>query len=343
MQKLQRSNNNFDFLRLFAAVCICFTHSFYLLQQENAEPLSKLTNSYFDFSIIGLSIFFTISGYLIYHSASTSSLKQFAWKRLLRIQPLLIVMCLVLVIAGGIWLTSLSKLQYFSTIETYTYFRNILPIFGAQFTLPQVFINNIGESGVNGSIWTLVVEERLYAIIALFFVFKNYRDIIFRYIIIAVNIIYLAHIFIFDNTLIPYLNGRHIIYMLMFLNGALMYNVKVNFFQYAKQWLIWLVAIVFLIITIKIPAIQKSIFIPFIILLFAHKQLPLNKAGKWGDFTYGVYLFSFPVQQIIIFITKNQIKPYTLFALTMLICFPIAIISWHFFEKKILQYKTWVK
>jgi peptidoglycan/LPS O-acetylase OafA/YrhL len=343
MQKLLRTNNNFDFLRLFAAVCICFTHSFYLLQQENAEPLSELTNNYFDFSIIGLSIFFTISGYLIYHSASTSSLKQFAWKRLLRIQPLLIVMCLLLVIAGGFWLTAVSTLQYFSNKETYTYFRNILPIFGAQFNLPQVFSTNIGESGVNGSIWTLVVEERLYAIIALLFVFKNYKEIIFRYTIIAINIIYLAHIFVFDNTLIPYLNGRHIIYMIMFLNGALMYNVKINFFQYAKQWLIWLVAIMFLIITIKIPALQKSIVIPFIVLMFAHKQLVLNKAGQWGDFTYGVYLFSFPIQQIIVFVCKNQIKPYTLFALTMLISLPIAVCSWHFFEKKILQYKTWVK
>ena len=59
-----RTNNNFDFLRVFAALCITFTHSFNLLKLDNDEPLMILSNHTIDFSFIGLSIFFSIGNVL---------------------------------------------------------------------------------------------------------------------------------------------------------------------------------------------------------------------------------------------------------------------------------------
>jgi len=60
--------------------------------------------------------------------------------------------------------------------------------------------------------------------------------------------------------------------------------------------------------------------------------------GKYGDYTYGIYIFSFPIQQILI-ATKSTNNPFLLFFYTMIIVVPIAFVSWHFFEKKILAFK----
>ncbi len=136
----ERYNNNFDFLRVLAAVCITLTHSFNLLYKNREEPLMKFSGQKIDFAFIGLSIFFAVSGYLVAKSAVTSpSFKNYLWKRFLRIQPLLIIVCILTIFILGPLFTSLSAAAYFSNAGTYTYFRNIMPVFGIQFFLPGIF------------------------------------------------------------------------------------------------------------------------------------------------------------------------------------------------------------
>ena len=131
MHPKERFKNNYDFLRIFAACCIIFYHSFALLAKENEEPLNQITNRRVDFSLIGLSIFFGISGYLIAKSAVRSpTVLNYLWKRFLRIQPLLIVTCFFTIFLIGPIFTERSLIGYFSDGNTYAYFRNIMPLFG---------------------------------------------------------------------------------------------------------------------------------------------------------------------------------------------------------------------
>ena len=124
MHSKERFQNNYDFLRIFAAFCIIFFHSFGLLGKAAAEPLVKFSNGRINFSFIGLCIFFCISGYLIAKSAVKSpSIVNYLWKRLLRIQPLLIVTCFVTVFLIGPVFTSLSFKSYFSDFHTYSLFQ----------------------------------------------------------------------------------------------------------------------------------------------------------------------------------------------------------------------------
>jgi peptidoglycan/LPS O-acetylase OafA/YrhL len=67
----------------------------------------------------------------------------------------------------------------------------------------------------------------------------------------------------------------------------------------------------------------------------------LNFAGKYGDFTYGTYVFSFPVQQILI--AKGVLNPYYLFLVTAIIVLPLAILSWNLIEYPFLKLKHKVK
>lgn len=57
-----------------------------------------------------------------------------------------------------------------------------------------------------------------------------------------------------------------------------------------------------------------------------------------GDMSYGVYIYSFPLQQMLIALLPN-IKPIQLMCLTMVSVLPIAYVSWRYIEKPALSLK----
>lgn len=343
MYQKERFRNNYDFLRVFAALCIMFSHSFGLLNNYENEPLRVMTGGRFNFSFIGLCIFFSISGFLIAKSAErSSSLIHYLWKRFLRIQPLLFVVCFVSVLVIGPFFTSLSPGDYFLNVNSWTYFRNILPVFGAQFTLPGVFVNNIADHGVNGSLWTLIVEERLYLIIGVFILLRKSRFIFLVFLILPVNILYLANRLFFSSSLIPYLESSPFFYALLFLNSAGLYFLRINLSKNHEWYLLISAGLIF--IGAYYPVLDFIYFfaIPVFINSLATIRGVLNKTGKFGDFTYGIYVFAFPVQQMLIALGIVW-EPYHLFFYTSALVVPLAVISWHLLEKRALSLKNLVK
>lgn len=342
----QRFSNNFDLLRMVAAVCISFTHSYNLVGQNDNEPLMQLSGSRYDFSFIGLCIFFSISGYLIAKSACTSpTVVNYWWKRLLRIQPLLILVCLLSIFILGPFFTNLPAGNYFSDTATWTYLRNFFPATGVQFTLPGVFTNNIVESSVNGSLWTLVIEERLYLVVTALFFLKPSRKWYFVVPLILLNAVYFLSNLASGLDFLAYFKGVHIFYGLVFLNASAYYLFEIDFKKIASSplWLLLIMAAVAVCVLVLPMFYCHVFFAPLLVMGLAHVKAFTNKAGRWGDFTYGIYIFSFPVQQVLINLSANTIKPLELFAKTMMIVLPLAIISWHFFEKKFLALKNRVK
>jgi peptidoglycan/LPS O-acetylase OafA/YrhL len=81
------------------------------------------------------------------------------------------------------------------------------------------------------------------------------------------------------------------------------------------------------------------ITLPYLVLFIAHYPVPhLNKLGKFGDFSYGLYIFAWPIQQTILVYFKDiQILVYI--SLSFLFTVPMAYISWHFIESKALSHK----
>ncbi len=345
MHVYQSRNNNYDILRVVAALCIMFTHSFDLLGLDKLEPLMIFSSQKNNFAHIGLSIFFAVSGYLIAKSAITSSsFKNYLWKRFLRIQPLLIIVSLLSIFIIGPLFTQSTIGAYFSNIHSYTYIRNIMPLFGIQFTLPNVFNTNIGDAGVNGSMWTLIVEERLYLIIGLLFLQKAYLKKILIVGILFLNIFYFIQTVFFNGSFAHYLKGGNVYYAIIFLNASLFYFLQIQFTTIKYKLLITTLLFAFLYFTsfyIFKNSVQL-IFIPFLVILLAEIKSSINNASKYGDITYGLYIFSFPVQQMLI---ANKIcpSPYLLFLVTILIVTPLAFLSWHLIEKKLLSLKQIVQ
>lgn len=345
MPPAQNRNNNYDILRVIAALCILYTHSFDLLGKNTEETLMVLTDQKINFAYVGLVIFFTVSGYLIAKSADTSSsFKNYIWKRFLRIQPLLIVVSIVSILIIGPFFTTSSLTAYFTNTQTYFYIRNVVPLFGIQFTLPNVFITNIGDAGVNGSMWTLVVEERLYLILGLLFVHKIYFKKILITGILMLNILYFFNSVFSNGQFIPYLSGLHIYYALVFLNGSLFYFIEIPFAK-IKFKSFALISISFILYFTSFTIFKNSIqvlLVPFFIIAIAEVKCLTNNAAKYGDITYGLYIFSFPVQQMLIS-SKVCTSAFGLLYSTLLIVVPLAFLCWHLIEKKLLSLKEKVQ
>src|SRR5437868_15404149 len=65
--------NNFDLLRLVAALSVIFSHAFLLAENsQDHDPLMILTGGQAVLGVAGVFVFFTISGYLISQSFETT-------------------------------------------------------------------------------------------------------------------------------------------------------------------------------------------------------------------------------------------------------------------------------
>ncbi len=341
----ERFTNNFDFLRVFAALCIAFSHSFGLLNRAGEDPFMKLSGQHHDFSFIGLCIFFSISGYLITKSAANSpSFINYVWKRFLRIQPLLILVTLLSILVLGPIFSKLATAAYFKEWGAWTYFRNVFPATGIQFTLPGVFEANPREPGVNGSLWTLVVEERLYIFTAIVFFLSTKTRKFYLLFIALYNMAYMANNYAWHFSAASFLEGPAAFYALIFLNAGALYLSGAGSVTAGRRWRP-LVLIPFLLLSLVFYQLEflQVLLIPLFVILLAYIRAFTNYAGRWGDFTYGLYIFAFPVQQMIIEFHQNNLDPYRLFLLTVLVCFPLAVLSWHLLEKKMLAKKGIVK
>ena len=171
---LSGRQNNFDFIRMAAALMVMFSHSYPLTTGDNdSEPLFMLTKCQTDFGVAAVNIFFIVSGFLVSQSLMRKkSLADYFRARALRIFPALIVMILLLVFVAGPVLTTLSLHAYFSNQHTWHYLTLMYVFNNDVQSLPGVFENNPFHHVVNGSLWTIRYELTCYialpAIVLLF-------------------------------------------------------------------------------------------------------------------------------------------------------------------------------
>jgi peptidoglycan/LPS O-acetylase OafA/YrhL len=209
-----------------------------------------------------------------------------------------------------------------------------------QFTLPGVFTHHV-DKGVNGSLWTLIIEERMYILMTLIFLYKKDKSKYFIFLILIINILYIVNRYFFYGEILPYLSTAGFYYSLLFLNSACLYLLKLRFRE--NQFLLISVSFICVLIGILFPKLNLVFFfaLPVLVNSIAKIKGKLNFAGKYGDFTYGTYVFSFPVQQILI--AKGVLNPYYLFLVTAIIVLPLAILSWNLIEYPFLKLKHKVK
>lgn len=338
-------SNNFDFLRLIFASFVVITHSYPLSGVPEADFLSQITRGQMSFSYIGVKGFFIISGYLIFKSLLRSkSLPDFYWKRVLRLFPaLLVVLLLTVILAPAVYEHTV---PYLKNITVFTYVPKNLSLFFLQYKINGVFGNNPYPDAINGSLWTICYEFSMYVMVSLLFFIRK-KAILKPLVMMLFIISFILAVFdpLFLNEVLSKigLNSRSFYDLMCFFTGGMLLTyVKID-----NKKLENLVIISAIIISIGSVYLQVFGYICFftlpvlIILIGKNSTKYINRVGEvFGDVSYGVYIYSFPIQQTLMYFFKLDTIP--LMILSLLLSLLLGYLSWHLIEEKALKYKDLV-
>jgi len=177
--------NNFDVLRLFAALLVLWGHSYPLTADGQDDIFSKCLFGYDTAGSFAVMIFFVISGFLVTKSASERTMGDYFAARALRILPALACVVVFTILVIGPILTTLPLGDYFRDRWTRSYLTNIL-VFGIQYDLPSTTTRLLYPGAINGSLWTLSLECGFYVVLGVLFFFGLFTPRIVYIIVIAV-------------------------------------------------------------------------------------------------------------------------------------------------------------
>lgn len=329
-----RENNNFDFLRLIMALSVFFYHSFALTAVADFKVLT-----YFFSGTVAVNCFYILSGFLIFMSyEKTSTLKTYAKKRSARIVPAYVLVVVFSSLAGLI-LTTLPVNEYFSFQWLKYLTANLLTLNFIEPTLPGVFTDN-KLSAVNGALWTIKIEIMFYIAVP-FIVYLNRKKspIIVLTILYVLSIIYYKVLFLLHQKTGILLYRQF--YLLLpgslcfFVSGGLLYYYFDVFKANATKYLIgaiigWLVFKYFNFYYLM--PISLAVIVVYVALIFKY----LGNFARFGDLSYGIYIWHFPIIQTLIYFYLYE-NPLLGFSLSLILVFLFSFASWHLIEKRFLR------
>jgi len=325
--------NNFDFLRMTAAVAVLVSHHYALCNRgEPVIPLFAGTPG-----ALAVLVFFSISGYLVSKSwFHDPHIGRFLLRRFLRIWPALTVLVAVWALLLGPLITQLPWRSYFTQRATWDYFLYLV-MWPVSDHLPGVFVDNPRFPAVNGSLWTISYEVGCYLVLAAFAAAGLLRNR--RWLLACMALFAALHIW-------HGLPGRGAEFsfawqfMAYFLMGAAMYASE-PLWQPRRMAALLAAVLAFAVLWyLHLPYLAFMLMLPVAVIVLGSGQTPVvRRAGRWGDFSYGTYIWAFPVQQFVISRTFGH-WPFGLSLLAALLgTLAIACLSWHAVEKPALRCK----
>ncbi|MCJ1806059.1 MULTISPECIES: acyltransferase family protein [Flavobacterium] len=327
--------NSINFLRFLMANIIMLAHLAELTKDKSLYFLSCFCKSN-----LAVSGFFVLSGFLVTKSlVNTPNLKMYFLKRAKRILPAYITVIILSVIILSA-LSTLSYQDYFSDKMTCRYFFwNLFFLNFIEPCLPGVFAEN-PIPFINGSLWTMKIEEGFYIILPILFYlinkFKNKNKVLAFFYLASILYSYvmleLFHLPLFEKQL-PGKLAYFIIGIYIYLNFNFFIKNKWKFLTGA--WFLFLV---------QIYGLNMDLFFPFVlgvtVLFFAYSLPFFNNFSSKADYTYGIYLYHFPIIQLFVYFEYfKKYNPFFVSLIMILLTYIIAYFSWHLIEKRFLNRK----
>jgi peptidoglycan/LPS O-acetylase OafA/YrhL len=343
--KAAHSDNAFDLIRFIAAFGVLYSHSFALTGLPEPTYIAGET-----LGTLSVFIFFAVSGYLVQKSWDRNKNPlTFAINRALRIYPGLVACLMFCAILLGSLLSSLPSTAYFPSADPYRFVVSHLAMFFPKTSsLPGVFNEVPLPNTVNGSLWTIRFEVFMYITLLTAVVAFRRSSRVIGAILLCYVCVWSAGKYMGLNDpgellwRLSYigLDGRILKLAPLFLMGALLARESKDFL---RPWpaLIGAVA-AFLFSDSSVGIVVLWIVLPYCVLTAAyHAPKQLNRFGRYGDFSYGIYLYAFPVQQTLSYF---GVRHWLLHLVSSaLITIALAILSWKFIESPALKLKLKVR
>ncbi|CAH1226183.1 acyltransferase [Paenibacillus sp. JJ-223] len=353
----RRDRNSFDILRFVFAIAVIYSHSFALTGNPTGatEIIIKLTKA-IDAGSLSVFGFFILSGFLTTQSIENSrNYIDYLLKRLIRIIPAFLV-CLIMIsfVVGPIF-TQMKIGEYLTSDSTWKFVS-----YNITFNIGEKFMNTPGDlfrnapfpgDGValaNGSMWTLQLELGCYILLIVlsFFLMLRHRFLMVIFTVILGVLYYLNMKYSYVPFSVPvkqfwvlgsFQLPNFIKFAYYYCMGSLLYLYREKIL-YSHRFLV--LALLLLWLSTQLSQFNNwcMILFPYIVISvginFSYKHF-----HKIGDPSYGLYIFSWPIQQMIIIMTNNRIGTYSLFVSAFIATLFVSLLSWRYVEKPCLKLK----
>lgn len=352
--RLNGRHNSFGALRLAFAAAVIFSHAF-PLSGRGADPTQAWWGGQAHIGGLAVFGFLGISGYVVTISAGRLTPGRFAWHRVLRLFPAFWVALIVgaLVISPVVWATAGRDLAEFwpGPDGPFNYILRNATMWIQQWDIHDLFAPKpLGVApsspwlagAVNGSLWTLVYELMCYIVIGTIAAWGLLRDakLVVPAVAAAFGLMQLVIRFR-PGFFTPYatvLDDSFITLGWVFMLGATaavyadsiplrnVYGIVATIVAAATLWLggFHVIGIpAFVYATIWLGAVLPRVF---------------HRVGARNDYSYGLYLYGWPVQQVLAYVgLQERLVPYVL--LSTLGAGLLAWGSWHGVEKWAMRLK----
>ncbi|MDR0782090.1 MAG: acyltransferase [Pseudomonadales bacterium] len=336
---------NFDAIRLLAASSVIFSYAF--LIATGADTTDPLKSTGYTTAVYGIFILFILSGFWVTESARRSAtLGDFIRKRFLRIMPALVVSTLVITYGicplfdqSGWWEFVKSPSVLSEVLQVITLHSKDLHFANVAFYLSS-YANDMLPGTASSVLWTIrlgVMGYLFIGLMALAGLFNPRRWFaLLLVLLLAVGGASLIWIYAISP---PWLGE------LLFILPALVCGIFMNLLVRYHKPRIWLALLLLMGI---VPAVQYGVLaqaFPFLVayplIWLGSLRLPLLTRGYTGtDISYGVYLYGWPLTQVMRGFMGPGLSGYelTLYALPLTLL--VAWLSWRLVEKPALRFKN---
>lgn len=348
-QPKESRNNNFAFIRIVAACAVFMGHMGVILGIDSPYVAGIAMHE------LGVIMLFFIGGYLITKSwLSDPHPLRYAVRRFFRLWPPLAVFVFLMVFVTGPLLSSRGVWNYFHRSSFDLYLKNL--IFRPVFDQPGVFETVPEACSTNGSLWTMPVEAALYVLTPLFLSVLRVKQNKKRSfpIMVALTVIMVA----FDLLIRTFYPHASVVFygtnLVSAFHLAAAYMVGILFtYDQVKKFLNLQAAgaamcIMFLLQTTMAPIRYLGMYLlfPYIIFSFVFAPKPLFcKIDKHMDLSYGIYLYGFFFQQLVLTFLKKYQLDMSYMQVLILSAIPTiiaAILSFYLVERPMIRLSHWL-
>lgn len=332
---LRAGRDNYLLLRHIAAALLIYSHSYALAGVAGGSDfIARLLPGFYGGKVAVL-LFFAISGFLVTNSyLRQPRLPRFAAARVLRIYPAYVVCLLVTVALVGLFFTRLALPDFLADQQTRRYLLHNLGLAGLQYTLPGAFAESRNYPGVvNGSLWSLALEARLYLYLTVLALLQVLR---WRYLAAGLAAVFvLASLWLWP-VLGPDDEGKRTL-TLVFAAAAGAACVA-ELVPVSTRLLLLLCAAIWWLRGEALAHGLTVAAIAYFSCWFAYR-LPALPLRFPGDYSYGLFLYGFPLQQALAALYPS-LSPDQLTAVALPAALLFAIASWHAIERRALSLKS---
>lgn len=335
-------SSGFDYIRIFLAAAVIFAHSpgviFGKPPMPPASSWPPLTQPLY-WAIVPC--FFALSGFLVAGSLERSKTTlEFVLLRVLRIVPALFVETVLAALVLGPIVTAYPLGAYFTAHAFWHYPLNIVG--DIHYELPGVFLHNPWPRIVNAQLWTIPAELLCYLALTVLAVLGVAR---IRYSIPILTVATLAAL-LFAQYAVPIhvpplwkSGGFHfdsVGLVVTFLAGVSLFALRDRL--PLNGWL-FAASLLFSYVLLYGGALQYLAAFPiaYATIYVGLTDFPKTIVTATGDYSYGVYLYGFPIQQLLAWLFPQNREPLLNFAGALMIALVLAVLSWRFVESQILE------